>query len=179
MAETLFKALPLSQRHFKAGPCPNALFDRVESLIQSPDRSEQFLCAASGLELLYTAIAFHSKARRDAQGWGEERAFDEALRLIEERLGNASFDVSRLAEEIGVHRTTLSRVFMAKMRTPPLKYIKARRLQKAIELLKEGREPIKEVAARTGFASPEYFIRCVRSATGMTPGQLRKTYGHG
>lgn len=177
MSEAMIKSMPVNQRVFAAGPCPHTLFDRVESHIQSPDLREQFICSASGLEILYSVIANCSKVQGDLEPSCGERTFEDALRLIEDGLGSPSFDVTRLAEKLGVHRTTLTRLFKARLLVSPLKYIKAKRLQRAIELLKSGREPVKGIAEMTGFASPEYFIRSVRGATGMTPGALRKTYG--
>jgi AraC-like DNA-binding protein/TolB-like protein len=48
------------------------------------------------------------------------------------------------------------------------------RLTKAHELLLKESLRVNEVAWRTGFSSPEYFIRCYRDFYGYSPGDLRK-----
>ena len=47
------------------------------------------------------------------------------------------------------------------------------RLQAAANLLRTTNLPIKAIAADTGFASSQHFIRTIKEVTGKTPGELR------
>jgi AraC-like DNA-binding protein len=54
-----------------------------------------------------------------------------------------------------------------------IQYITKIRLEKAMELLREERTTIDEIARRVGFSNGNYFIRAFRKYTGMSPGQFR------
>jgi len=179
LAEDLFRRIPVSSRVLKAGPCPRDLFERSESLLQSPDVRSQCMATAAGLEIICPAMAGTAPQDVAASPSDEEDAlFKTALKIIDENWQDSSFDVTRLAQRLGMHRTTLSKLFMRRLKTPPLKYLKAKRLQKALMLVKGSRMQVREMAGLCGFTSPEYFTRTLRRATGMTPGQLRRGYGH-
>ena len=55
-------------------------------------------------------------------------------------------------------------------------YISNLRIQKAMELLRETDDSVKEIAAQTGFASDLSFIRAFKKQQNETPGQYRKNY---
>ena len=176
LSEDVFRKLPAA-RLFKAGPCPEGLFERGEELLQSPDMRSQFMATATGLEIICASMAGTQSQPETKACDGEDALFEMALLAIDVSWKDSSFDVTRLAQRLGTHRTTLSRLFMRKLQTPPLKYLKAKRLQKALLMIKGSRLPIMEMAGLCGFASAEYFTRTVRLATGMTPGQLRREHG--
>ncbi len=176
LSESIFRKLPAS-RLFKSGPCPEGLFERAEELLQSPEMPSQFMATATGLEIICAALAGTRKLPEAKAEEGEDFLFKMALQAIDESWQDASFDVTRLAQRLGMHRTTLSRLFVRKLQTPPLKYLKAKRLQKALLMIKGSRLPVLEMAGLCGFASAAYFTRTVRQATGMTPGQLRREHG--
>jgi len=46
------------------------------------------------------------------------------------------------------------------------------RLQRAIELVREGRSGLAEIAARTGFADQSHLSRWMRRVLGVSPTQL-------
>lgn len=96
-----------------------------------------------------------------------------SLSLIDKSFSDASFDVSRLASELNVHRGHLYRIFMENTGLSPSEYIQQKRLRKAISLLQNKSLNIKEIAYRTGFSSPVYFTKFIKSKTGSSPGSLR------
>ncbi|MBG0858587.1 MAG: helix-turn-helix domain-containing protein, partial [Bacteroidales bacterium] len=53
-------------------------------------------------------------------------------------------------------------------------FIRELRLQKALEMLQDGALTISEIAYRTGFSSPSYFISCFHEYFGYPPGKLLK-----
>ena len=56
---------------------------------------------------------------------------------------------------------------------PYLTQDEAIRLQNACRLLRETAMPIADIAARSGFTTPEYFHRVFRKQTGETPHKYR------
>src|SRR5690606_7696745 len=54
------------------------------------------------------------------------------------------------------------------------KFIREIRLQKSMEMLQRGEGTIAEVAFRSGFGSPTYFIKCFHEHYGFSPGEVRK-----
>ena len=50
------------------------------------------------------------------------------------------------------------------------------RLERALELLRTTDEDVAAIAARCGFGSATWFIRCFRRAHGTTPGAWRRAW---
>ncbi len=57
-----------------------------------------------------------------------------------------------------------------------IEYLTHIRLQKAKQHLRSSDMSIADVASHTGFATPSYFGKKFRAATGMSPGEYRKRY---
>ena len=55
-------------------------------------------------------------------------------------------------------------------------YIRNKRVEKAVELLKEGELRINEIAILTGLADANYFTKIVKKYTDKTPSQIRKQH---
>jgi len=48
------------------------------------------------------------------------------------------------------------------------------RMDKAKELLRQGRKTVTEIALALGYKDPNYFSACFRRVTGVSPGQFRR-----
>lgn len=57
---------------------------------------------------------------------------------------------------------------------PVHRFVLARRVQRASQLLQEGKLSSSEIALEAGFAHPSHMARCVRRFTGHAPARLRK-----
>jgi TolB-like protein len=53
-------------------------------------------------------------------------------------------------------------------------FIRSVRLNKAFELLKEGKYSVSEISYFTGFSSPSYFSKCFHEQYGFAPGEIHK-----
>jgi len=89
--------------------------------------------------------------------------------------------IAHLDEPIGVEALAgiagrspfhFTRVFTRSVGMTPHRYIVHLRLQRAIELVREGRSGLAEIAARTGFADQSHLSRWVRRVLGVSPTQL-------
>jgi AraC family transcriptional regulator len=81
-------------------------------------------------------------------------------------------EVSTLASMAGRSPFHFSRVFTRSVGMTPHRYVVHLRLQRAIELVREGRSSFAEIAARTGFADQSHLWRWVRRVRGVSLSQL-------
>ena len=99
--------------------------------------------------------------------------FRRVLRQIEDRLGE-SLRLSDLSDILGMSPFHFARIFKDQVGEPPAQYLQRRRTERAIELLRETRLPLSEIAFRTGFSSQSHMNRRVKAVTGLTPRQVRE-----
>lgn len=91
---------------------------------------------------------------------------------------------AHLADEIGLLELSsvvelsphhFGEAFKASTGAPPHRYVLARRIERAQQLLREDDRPLGEIAYSVGFSSQAHFTTQFRRATGMTPGRFRRT----
>jgi AraC family transcriptional regulator, arabinose operon regulatory protein len=69
----------------------------------------------------------------------------------------------------------LNSLFRRHLKTTPLAYIQAFRMQEAKELLRTTPMSVSEIARATGFQDPLYFSRVFKKATGISPSAFGKS----
>ncbi len=152
---------------FYAGECPTQHFLEIESLLKqrTPYAQRHAIAAAAEILALAGGTLGHSQ---------EHDLVKDFIQLAHEEYGNAGTTVQSLAEKLGVHRTTLNRVFLRAMAIAPGDYLAQIRIQHALSLLRETNLPVKEVAYECGMVYESYFCRLIRRKTGMSPIQYRQ-----
>lgn len=99
------------------------------------------------------------------------------LDLAENYLADA-FDqpigVADLARVAGVHPVHLARGYRRWLGAAPGERLRARRLERAADLLMRSRLPIGEVALTAGFCDQSHLNRQFRQAYGVTPGEFAR-----
>ena len=80
-----------------------------------------------------------------------------------------------LANEVGLNKLSLLRMFTKATGVPPITWQRAQRISAARILLKEGRQAA-EVAYETGFSDQAHLIRMFGRAYGISPGQFSERY---
>jgi AraC family transcriptional regulator len=92
-----------------------------------------------------------------------------------------SFDqpigIADIARAAGVHRVHLARGYQRWIGTAPGERLRARRLERAADLMMHGRAGIGEVALQAGFCDQSHMNRQFRAAYGMTPGEFARLCG--
>jgi AraC-like DNA-binding protein len=58
---------------------------------------------------------------------------------------------------------------------PPHRFVMERRVQRAVELLRDGNRTIAEIANAAGFSSQSHLTANFRRVTGLTPGRFRRS----
>jgi AraC family transcriptional regulator len=85
---------------------------------------------------------------------------------------DAPIEVATLAAIAGRSPFHFSRVFTRSVGMTPHRYVVRLRLQRAVELVREGRSGAADIAARTGFADQSHLSRWVRRVHGVPLTQL-------
>ncbi len=101
----------------------------------------------------------------------EEVFLDRVLEVIEMHLGDSSFGVEWLADEVGISTRHLRRRLEALTGEPPADLIRRLRLERASQLLNAHAGTVAEVAYIVGFKSHSHFSAAFREAFGVSPSE--------
>ena len=99
-----------------------------------------------------------------------------AVRFIREN-SNALFQVSHVAEEVGLSRRALEKRFRAFLNRSIHEEIKRVRINAISEMLVGEDVSISEIALKMGFSGLNNFARYFKKAKGVSPNMFRKLYG--
>jgi AraC family transcriptional regulator len=104
----------------------------------------------------------------------DRRRLARVLDYIEDNL-EGELTVGRLASIACLSQFHFARAFKAAVGRSPHRYVSAKRLERAKELLGEREEPLADIAVRLRFSCQANFTRSFRQATGQTPAQYRRS----
>ena len=167
-------------RIYQAGPPPERLFERLARRIGDISRAGETRAAAVAYELLSEAhTAANPRTSTGLGGAGEEGQEFSArcLAVIHASWADPGFGIDQLAAGLGMHRSVVSRRFHAALGLAPSEYLSRWRVQNALSRLKETATPIQDIAYDCGWEDANYFARCIRKATGLSPSQFRAGSG--
>ena len=94
------------------------------------------------------------------------------LAWIEENL-DQPLTLADLAQETALSEYHFARMFRQSMKMAPHQYVMQRRMLRAQELICHSARSLTDIALACGFSSASHFSNRVKSATGLTPSQLR------
>jgi len=115
-------------------------------------------------------------ARRSSEVFAvDEPAVAAALKAIWERSARP-LKVSAILPLVPASRRTLERRFRELLGRSVHDEIRRAHLERAKRMLVDGLEPLKSVAARSGFRDPQQFSRVFRAAEGLTPQEFRRRH---
>lgn len=86
-------------------------------------------------------------------------------------------DVETMAAKAKMSPRNFARQFQSEAGAPPMKYVAARRIERARLMLEESNKPLSEIARASGFDSDEKLRRAFQRAFGVTPGDYRRRFG--
>lgn len=106
-------------------------------------------------------------------GLSNEKLFvGKVKQIILDNLDNGSLSVEDVAMKIGISRSQLQRKLKYLTNYNPTEFIRLTRLEKAVELLKNGHKEIDQVGYAVGFNSQSYFSKCFKIKYGVTPSEF-------
>lgn len=94
------------------------------------------------------------------------------LQLIDENI-EKDLSLEFLADSLGLRPDILSRTFKQLLGKSYVDYVKEKKLGIAKQLIAQDMS-IKDIAARLGYSSPQYFIKIFKESYGVTPYQYKK-----
>lgn len=93
--------------------------------------------------------------------------------IILANLEDENFGVNELAVRSGFNRKALSRILRRITGKSISQFIRETRLQRSLELLREGNFTVSEIGYKVGFNSPIYFTRCFHDYFGYPPVKVK------
>lgn len=104
----------------------------------------------------------------------EATLVDRAKNVIESQL-HTPINVSEIAAILRVSRTTLFYAFREELEQSPVQFLRARRIEKAKELLQKSKAlRLCDIARACGFSDAKYFMRTFKEFVGQTPSVWRE-----
>jgi AraC family transcriptional regulator len=104
-------------------------------------------------------------------GWLDKKALGRLRDYILAHL-DEQIDVGALAKIASRSTFHFTRVFAQSVGMTPYRYVVHLRLQRAFELMRDGRHGLADIAAATGFADQSHLSRWIRRVHGVSPKQL-------
>ena len=98
--------------------------------------------------------------------------FEEAADVIEREYADA-LELDDVARRLATSRRQLQRAFAEIGETSFRTYVARVRMRKALDLLREGRLPVREVANNVGYRQPAQFAKTFRRHHGAPPSSFR------
>lgn len=95
-----------------------------------------------------------------------------ALLFIDNQYANP-ISLDDIVDASGLSKYHFTRLFNQTVHSTPIQYLTKQRINKSIELLKDKKLTIEDIALQVGFANGNYFNKVFRSSMGLSPGKYR------
>jgi AraC-like DNA-binding protein len=128
--------------------------------------------AAATQELLLYVAGIANAPRRPANPTRAESALTQLLSILHEDLAQP-LDVPDLAQRVGLSQNYLARQFHRRLGVTIQRYVLARRIEAARQLLTITNLPVGRIAARVGLPDAQHFNKQFRRLTGVSPSAAR------
>lgn len=135
--------------------------------------------ATHGLLDALFAFALREIAEREnpgAPGWQHaiaDRPIRQVLTLMHGNLGHG-WTLEELGQQAGLSRSALAERFRSALGDTPLNHLRTLRMQKAMQLLADTRQPLEQIAQAVGYQDAFGFSKVFKRTTGQSPRQFRE-----
>ena len=169
-AELFIRSWGFPRPPLHSGKCPTYLFDAIGRGLLSTSPGHERLLISVYSELI--ALMLNEEKSYSTS----DSLMEQCLYLINVKLSDPAFNINTLADEIGVHRVSIGRLFKKHLGISPVDYLIGCRIRLGLKLLSGTVLPVSEISTRVGLVNTNYFCRMIRQHVGMTPMEYRK--GH-
>ena len=97
-----------------------------------------------------------------------------AIKFIDSNFQNP-ISLDNIVEASGISKYHFTRLFHKSINVTPIQYLTNSRINKSIELLKNDKLSIEDIALNVGFSNGNYFGKVFRASLGISPGEYRIT----
>lgn len=141
------------------------------------ERSDRMALDSACHLLIHHTLRRHSRRaeREVVRGGLSPSVRRRTVAYIEAHL-DQSLTLDQLASEAGLSTFHFAKMFRISFGMPPHRFLAARRVEKARNLLRSPNMELAQVALACGYGSQSHFTKAFRSATGITPGEWRSLY---
>jgi len=94
--------------------------------------------------------------------------------IMEANYSNPDFDSNIFSKKVFMNRSQFFKKMKAVTNQTPSEFIRAFRLNKAVEFMVKEKVPVSEVNFKVGISSRSYFIKCFRELYGTSPSEFIK-----
>lgn len=156
----------------------NLLRARHGSIVHLPDRSPFYAAMREavepgrGPERVAALVMTLARAVEDAAGAGRSPVAQAIDGILADPC--AEHNLKAIAERCGCSREHLGRVFQEQIGTPPAQWMRQRRIDRALVLLRDTDLPLAAVATRCGAGGLHRLARWTHELRGLPPLQLRR-----
>ncbi|QDT96616.1 HTH-type transcriptional activator RhaR [Gimesia aquarii] len=145
--------------------------DTLEEELAKREAGFQFLATAAFMQVVgYLSRCYTNSENPDSQSL---LLIAEAITYLELNYSD-EINLDDLAEIAHMSKRNFIRTFQTAMGRSPIAYLIQLRINRAIELLKQGELSITEIAMQVGFNDSNYFTRQFRQQIGTSPSLYRK-----
>jgi signal transduction histidine kinase/DNA-binding response OmpR family regulator len=150
---------------------PGELRQRAENLIGV----RQYIRSEARQDLRAGEGEVGPKGTTGGTGPARQQSFaDEARDVVESHLDNSNFGVDWLAEEMSLSPRQLQRRLKGETGLSAAAFIRAVRLERAAELLRDGTvDTVKAAASAVGYRDPSHFSQLFKEAHGRPPSEFK------
>lgn len=139
----------------------------LQALIQSQLKNREKVRALLGRNTQTDAIA------NDVLSPQDNAFMTELYSLMENELSNPELDISHMTELLKISRTKFYYKVKGLTGENPSSFFKTYKLNRAAELIKEGKYSISEIADMTGFSTHSYFSKAFKKQFGIAPSEYK------
>lgn len=157
----------------------NPLLQRLERLPDAPFGSAQMV--KNLLEIFLIKLWRHKdtltkKSRQNYRVNGIDIPADvkELLDYVEQHLYD-KLNVSIIARDMGKSESTVKNLFALYQSGGIMKYCNLRKIKEARRLIREGNHNFVQIANMLQFDTPQYFSKCFKKFTNMTPSEYKQS----
>ena len=106
----------------------------------------------------------------------DQKFINEILLIVERELANPEFSIDNLCRETAMSRTLLYNKIKVHTSLAPSEFIRIIRMNRAMDLLKSGKNTISEISEKVGFPDSKYFSTAFKKFFGKSPRYYHNQY---
>lgn len=146
----------------------------MESLSELADKTVESLQSEAVCDVVEEGIDYISSLQREEI----TDSVKDIVRQIAAYIDNHYFEeisLSQLSRQYGVEHSYLSKMFRQEMKENLILYLSGKRVEKAIEYMKQTEHNLTEIAFIVGYDDYTYFSRVFRKITGKSPREYKNS----